>query len=60
MNEAVVLNDKDCYIMGCLIVKKAFSKGTAIHLSKNNIEVAEKLVACKAIQKHGDKYWIKE
>ena len=59
MKKIVVLNQKDCYIIGILVVKKAHSKKTAISLTKSYIASAEKMVQCGAIKKFEDRYWIK-
>ena len=59
-SKTVTLNQRDCYVMGHLIVKKAESKKTAISLAKSYVESAEKLVECKAIQKYKNKYWLKQ
>lgn len=56
--ETVTLNQQDAYVLGHLVVKKAFSKKTAIELSKYLIKSAEKLVGCKSLKKSGTKYWL--
>lgn len=60
MDKVVTLNQRDCYVIGHLVVKEACSKETATSLAKSYIASAEKLVKCGSIQKHMDKYWVKK
>ena len=59
MQKEVTINERDCYVIGHLIVKDACSKQTAISLAKSYRDSAEKLVKCKSIQKYQNKYWVK-
>jgi len=59
IEKIVTLNQKDCYVIGHLFVKNAFSEKSAISLAKSYHSSAEKMVKCKAIQKYEAKYWMK-
>ena len=55
----VTINQRDCYVIGHLVVKKAYSKKTAVSVAKTYFPSAEKLVKCGSVEKYENKYWLK-
>ena len=56
-DSAIRLNAIDCYVIGTLVVKKAYSKRAAISFAKSYLVSAKKLVKCGIINQYQDKYW---
>ena len=59
VDNVVTLNQKDTYVIGSLVIKKAWTKQKAVELSKSYIDSANKMVKCGILKKTNNKYWLK-
>jgi hypothetical protein len=50
---------KHCWVIGHLVVGKAYSKETAIPIPKTYLKAANDLVEREEVRKHGEKFYRK-